>query len=310
MQVTLWPFWSQQDKRTGEFLQTCGNVKQLVALGEELRRRGHKAQLVTPQLVKMLPNNPVQRVHWDCEQIDRLTYGSDVLVTNHEYLAIPARVVAPRLKIVQMCNVAPDDPLFTAAFNAADMVVAQGNYARQCMQQMTRTPVVTWPLAYDEDNFGRAPALRDIDVLFLQRCSANNCTHHEEFLRQMKPYWKVVFTDVTNFLKRSRPDLAYSTPATYYDVLHRSKVVVSMHNSWYGGISIREACRAGCTPVVLRNSAYAELVGYDWPYFTDTTDIAETVDRALTAPRTVRVDESYQKWAPHAAETLRWLSSR
>jgi hypothetical protein len=219
-----------------------------------------------------------------------------------------------------MCSVQPDDPMFPTAWDRADLVVAQGQCAAHCIRGMTKTPVTYWSMAYDEDEFVWYDRTnRDIDVCFVQRCSANNATHHEEYLRCMK--WSTVFTDVTGYLKLRHPNLYYCTPKTYIEHLHRSKVVVSLYDSWYGGLSVREAIRAGCVPVVPDTPAHRELVGQKWLYCVQQPvqpyQLERVIDLALrdvnsgVCPPSIEIkNESYQVGSVKAVQSILELSTR
>ena len=325
MRVGFLPFYSQQSKRTGLFLQrTCGNVKQLAYLAHALQMSGvYTAALAPRDAADITPfpaarcawmpiQNPLQRLHWDLQTLERCFDDCDVIVTNSEYMAIPLRKLFLRKRLIQMCNVAADSELFKPAWQAADLVVAQGQYAAGQIQLNTNTRTTFWPLAYVELDFAAAlPLQRDIDVVFLQRCSADNSTHHEDYLRTMQH--RTVFTDVTCFLRKQRGDLEYSTPKTYIETLHRSRVAVSMHRSWYGGMSIREAIRAGCVPVTLRTPAYEELLGPKWPYYCTPASVESAVYRALWEPAPQLPDvrgESFQAGCAKALKDIRASSTR
>lgn len=324
MKTGYFPFYSQQSKKDGSFLHTCGNVKQLAYLARPrdvaaIPNSSYDASPFKCELrsVVLPPNNPVQRIHWNTEDLFKVFHDCDVAVTNSEYLAIPLRALFPELPIVQMCSVCPDDdiPMFTRAWKAADLVVAQGPLAASRIRSMTRTPVTHWSLAYDERLFCEVqPRERDVDVCFVQRCSANNATHHLEYLEAQE--YKTVYTDVTHYLRIRRPDLEYCTPSTYIQTLFRSKVAVSMYDSWYGGMSIREAIRAGCVPVVLDAPCYVELCGKQWPFYVRqpvTVDGLRRVVRAAldyNGPLPSVSGESYQAGALKALEDIRDCVSR
>lgn len=299
---------------------TCGNAKQLAfiqrAVKTELRwvtsaalpdlGVGNPFFRIVAEPVSSVLDNPSQRVHWNVKDLVRVCGGADIVVTSHEFLAIPLRRLFPKLKIVQMCNVAPDDSLFQLAWESADLVVVQGQYAKTVIAPMTYTPVETWELAYDEDDFLIDPVEKDVDVCFVLRCSATNYTHHEEFLDSLKymPNYRTVFTDVTGYLRRQRPELTYSTPETYIKTLMRSRVAVALNDNMYGGLATREAARAGCSLVCLDAPCYRELKG---AYFTslDPRDIARTVRTALLSPSPVDVSKaSYQAAWPVVKSSL------
>lgn len=327
MKLAVWPFVSQFDREhMVHRLDTCGACKQLAFVAERVQAElgwdvvaavpytGGKSPFTCPTAVVAVPlDNPAQRVHWDTFAMQRVLADADVLLLNHEYMAIPARALFPKKRIIQMCSVRPDTALFRSAWDAADLVVAQGKYAAERIRQCTATPVSVWPLAYDEREFG-AELPRSIDVLFVQRCSATNYTHHQEFIEAMR--WlndkRVVFTDVTKWLRlTAKQTFEYSDPENYLATLHSSKVAVALYDSWYGGLAVREAARAGCSLVLLDVPAYREM-GND-PHFTDLnpSHMASVIKEALSCPRKVDVSqESYQVGWQRVKEDLEKIASK
>jgi len=306
MRVGIWPFWSQQDKMAGgmHMLSTCGNAKQLAHVAEVLDIAGVDCRVAVPdahvgespftcphQYVTVPRENPKQRIHWDVNELESFFDGVDVALLNNEYMAIPLRVLFPKMRIIQMCPVPVDTGLFKHAFDAADLVVVRSNFAKRDVEQYTRTNVSVWSLFYDEELFAapRPKIARDIDVLFLPRCSANNATHHVEFLQAARnTAWKCVFTDITRYLrKHAATPLEYSSPDTYVDTLFRSKLAVSLYETWNGEMGLYEACRAGCLPIVPATPHLVELFGSKYPYFVpfgcDPTVMRQVICRALGA---------------------------
>lgn len=297
MKLALFPFFSMQDKRTGKFLfHKEGACKQMAFIADSVRVDlawdtrvflPDPRQCVDYHAISLdfsysdvtcgyVPqDNRVQRIHWDANVLREAIGDADVAVCQHEFFAVPLRALKPKLKIVQMCVVDPV-PLqfFRAAWEAADLVrfksVAEG---------------IAWPLAYDERDFPQQPigGERNIDVLFLPRCSADNCTHHLEFIEALGD--RAVFTDPTFYI-RTQPigvGLKYIA-GNYKAALRDSRVVVSLRRDAYGGVAVREAVRCGCVPVLLRTPAHERLAGEGWPFFVDRPDpqlIRCTVERAL-----------------------------
>lgn len=229
--LAIYPFYSQQDKLTGKFLlSTCGACKQLSWLVKQVRQElGWRVEVAVPAAesvadkaypfdvealhpVDIEPNNLIERVRWDFAELRRTFAGADVALLNHELLAVPVRRLRPRLRIVTMCNTDPrgsDELLFVESWRSSDVVVAQSPVmADYIRQQVHGSNVVVAPMCFDKLRLVPRRRARDIDVLFVARCSASNHTHHEEFLRAMPLMrdLKVVFTDVTNYLKKLRPE--------------------------------------------------------------------------------------------------------
>lgn len=311
-----------QDKVAGRFLlKQCGAMKQMSWVANRLASElGASIRFAVPNLSNsadwpqgvehvlcdMSLCNSIERIRWAPQELLRMFTGCDLAILQHEFLAIPLRRMFPKLRIIQLLQCNPDDRLFKEAWTSADLMAVQSEMARQHVASTAWAALTTvWPLSYDADSPCDANRFRDVDILFVQRCSASNYTHHEEFLRTLpllqQTGRRVVFTDVTRYLRKTHPDLAYleyTTPDTFQDYLERSKVVVSFHNTLYGGESIRHACRAGATPVVLCTPAYVEMCGSNYPHFVyelSPQSIYDTCMRAIANPRTVDVTkDSYQ----------------
>lgn len=339
--IAIHPFYSQIDKLTGQFsLSTCGAAKQLAWVAERLQSElQEEVAFIVPQRcdvssygplekfavreVRIPPCNVRQRVHFDTDELLAAYRGVDLALCNHEMMALPLRQLFPKLPIITMLNVG-FEPQFVSSILASDLVVTQGQYAKRMVAAGFPDERITcWSLAYDEDDFGdKHRQYRDVDALFVQRCSPSNYTHHREFLKALPlmRHVRAAFTDVTRYLRAIRTDLKYSTPATYLQTLYRSRVAVALNDNAYGGLAIREAVRAGCVPVVLDSPCYLELVGEDWPFLVrtlDPQDIADTVNRALAwkgplpnAPRENVLKESYQAGWPHVKEDVDGLLRR
>jgi hypothetical protein len=346
MRLTILPFFSQQDKRTGQFLlDSCGATKQARFLLERVRSElGWSVRVGMPANANCDPfdrnitqvcrlripeSNPLQSLHWDVFQLAELFRETDIAICNHELMAIPVRALFPKMRIVQMCSVDPrgnDWRLFEHAWSCADLVVAQGEYAKKYFSsgladEPVRTHTSVWPLAFDEARFtvldqNPLPP-RDIDILFVNRCSATNYTHHEELLAcDLRPY-KMVYTDPTCYLRTRRPELAYCTHKDYLRTLYSSRVAIALNDNLYGGLSIREAIRAGCVPVVLDAPCYRELVGEHWPFLVgeDLSNLESIVRDAVKYSKSEKAvklpsvaHESYQAGWPKVKADLQELA--
>lgn len=327
MTVGIWPFWSQQDKIDGVFrLDTCGNAKQLAFLANTLSDAGVGNFAAVPynsiginpfagyRYVSLPLENAVQRIHWNTGELRMFFKNCTVAVLNNEYMAIPMRALFPKLRIIQMCPVPVDSGLFKHAFDAADLVVARSELQAKKLRSYTHTPVGVWPMYYDERPFNTAYwSSRTTDVLFLPRCSANNATHHEEFLAAIADSdWRVAFTDITRWLRTQRPELRYTTPETYVSELHKARVVVSLYESWNGEMGLYEALRAGCVPVVCYTASTAALLGKTYPYMVhDLNQLRNVIEAALrysgsghVVPLNIIKAGSYQVGAARAVEDV------
>jgi hypothetical protein len=322
MNLVIHPFYSQQDKKTGKFLlDTCRGTSVLSYIADAVEREfkwdvdaivptGAKSIFNCRSVYTRIPNyNPMQRIHWDTRELYELYEGADMVLTNHEYLSIPLRIMFPKLKIVMQSDLAPinsDVFMFRQAWDSASLVVTQSKTTAESTRQCTNTPVKCWSMAYDENKWPKKDGPRPIDVVFVMRCSSTNYTHHLEFLEAMErmPNTRFVFTDVTNYLKQQRPDLEYCNKDTYADTLYSSKIAIAMSNDGYGGGSIREACRAGCTPVVLDCRGYKTLKGAYFVY-PNPTSIIEGICNALKQP--VKVDTTGDSYGAQIEKVLKDL---
>lgn len=313
MRVLLYPFFGQQQKKdVDKFrLRTCGGVMPLAFVARMLEEEFRwEAMAVLPLDSQCMDENPFpcyvtrvhvptsnlkQRVNWDIDQLVALCKDVDLVITNHELLPIPLRVAASNVRIVGICGV-KYERMFQHAFDASNLVVATGRVAATVFRWHTRTPVSVWETSYNELMFRAAEAEyggspRDVDVFFAPRASATNYTHHAEFLEALPLLsdLRVVFGDVTGYLRQLYPTLEYIDESVYLATLFRTKVAVSFQSDLYGGAAIRQACRAGCTPVVLDESQYdfdAHRV-----QDLDPRTIALAIRLALKEPK--RVDVSY-----------------
>ncbi len=301
MKLVIYPFYSRQNKVTGQFqMDMVGEVACMQFIGERVREElGWEVEAVVPSgcrgtysftsLEMYIPNsNPSQRVHWDTATLRDVFSSADVAICHHELMAIPLRALFPKLKIVQWLATDPHDSLFDVAWDRADLVAVQCETAAKVVQKRSQTPTSVWTMGWDERRIVPVSCDRDIDVYFMQRCSSTNYTHHVEFLKTLPLLadLQVLFGDPTNYLKQLRPDLRYVTDRSrYVETLCRSKVVLAMADDLYGGVAVREAIRCGCIPVCLDSLCYRELCGPYWPYCTDPTPlkIAATVRAALGA---------------------------
>ena len=323
MRAVFWPFFSQQDKRTGRVLtETCGDYKMCSWMAERLRIAGWDANVVTPDDVHVPSDNVAQRLQFHAPDARKAFADADVAIVHHDHMGFPLRQMFPELKIVQGCHVDPFEPwpqfapLMKMAWDAADLVTVLS----PSMRVDTKTRVSCWPMAFDEQLFAETDELKTIDVLFVNRASATNYTRHVEFLRQIDPDWRVLFTDPTRYMEHAGlvpvSQLLRDKTHGYRYALKASKVFVALNDNGHGGLSAREAIVSGCCPVALRCPGYERLLGEDWPYFVPSLDeIRETVNHALrdgwpankSAVQAAARAESYQSTWPTVVRDLESL---
>lgn len=307
MKVIFYPFFSQQDKRTGKFLlESDSGVKLYAYMAERMAADGCDVQFVFPDgrqccgygdelayrlrkagverhviPYRLAVDNLDRRLQWEPSWLRSL--GCDLLFTQHEFLAYPLRCLLPDQRVVMECGIRPGTAwpqtaeLFPMAWRSADLVHCNSAVLAKDVSSFAET--VVWQFSYEDSvAVARIGGVKDVDVLFNARCSATNYSHHEEFLRAFSGSKLVVrVTDPTRYLgSESALDRG-----SYVDLLHRSRVVVGLTDNGYGGHAFVEAVAAGACPVALKAPEYEELLTESWPYYCDLGNIAETVRRAL-----------------------------
>lgn len=319
--IGLWPFFSQQDKINGGFrFDTCGATKQAQFIEEMLRFANIEVCAAVPDSApfdlfseqkrcSIPPNNGLQTIHWDTDNIWRIFHECDIAITWHEFLAIPIRKVFPKLPIIQLLAVKPDSELFDLAWKAATKVVCQTYTQAHYVKQSTGIVPDVWQMCYDERRI-KQNTLKPVDVLFVSRCSSTNYTRHLEFSALVWGGLEVYYTDVTGYLRKDRPELNYTEPEVYYEALSGTKVAVALNDDMFGGQAIREAIASGATPVVLRCDAFVEMLGPRWPFYVkaDLSNL-EYVVRAATLCERPEIPpqalcQSYQAQWPKVWSTL------
>jgi hypothetical protein len=164
-----------------------------------------------------------------------------------------------------------------------------------------------WDFGYSQSNIIGKP-LSDIKyhprtILFANRLSGINYTHHEEFINAVNELWKqrqdfqVMFTNpsqkVSNqWLKDNvKAYRELYTPLSRVEYFHLlSKCHVSCHLydiELYGGCAHRECVSSEIIPVTPKVNEYARIQGDDYPFYckTDCSDLIEVLNRALDASK-------------------------
>jgi hypothetical protein len=320
------PFCSQQDKATQSFLLEADVTCQLSRfLAESLADEGANVCLILPEgsqavypdwtqnfeiMAFLVPtSNKDRRLEFNPTWMRSALQRSDLFITHNELVAFKARQVSePGLKIVHFNHILPIgewgwiEPLQLASWAAADLVVfmapdlerfARGRF-RDGIARCRKLNTTVWPMVFDERVIlsRDATVMGGIDLLFVQRCSVSNYTHHREFIDALKILrsdyaWggRVVFTDPTHYLELHESDeigvgrfselgieFAHcETRQSYHALLRDTQVAVAMMTEdLHGGVAIREAIAAGCTPVLLDEPCYRTMLGPhagEWPFF-------------------------------------------
>lgn len=293
MKVLLYPFCSQQDKRTGKFLLgSDSGVRAYSYIGRRMLEEGWEPTMAVPRPEQLAdypplafgvdyipytvcPDNLRRRLQWQPDWLASLDY--DLVLTTHEFVAYPLRCLQPKVRIVMECGIRPETAwpetaaLFPLAQQAADAVHFNSQLlADECRSARRK---FVWPFGYEEREH---PAVeRGVDVLFPARASSTGYSNHKLLADALSESgFRVVCTDPTSYLRANPgevpaewvPEEQLSREA-YYELLARSKVVVGLTANGYGGYAFQEAVAAGCVPVALRCPEYEELLGKGWPYF-------------------------------------------
>lgn len=307
MRVGIFGLYSMIDRRTGvRDFQEGGAARICQFLAAKLLDEGYKVTLAVPHnsenvrtdadIVHVLqPATTAEAViHWDVRDIKAVFANCGVALCIHNTMPLPVRRIFPEVKIIHALICTTHDPIIRAAMDSADLVAAQCPAVADLVRKQTDNPVTSWRLGFDERRHRDMRPLRDIDVFFVHRASATNYTHHREFIfahRQHLQGLKVVYADPTGYLRSMAGEFCeYMEPGEYISTLYRSKVVVSLHNSDYGGESLREAVYAGCVPVVCPGPGSEEFLGKDWPFRCQFPISAVSLGRAVRAALEVAPD--------------------
>lgn len=280
MKIAIQPFFSQQNKITNKFLlDGCLTVRISLYLAKQLTDEGYDIEVFLPDSSQCEPwigttlpirrramplSNKMQRLDFNAAWFEKALQGVDLLLTCNELLPAKARHVFEG-KIAILNNLFPMGgwewmaALQQEAWKSADCVAFMSDFIRS-----QYNIGVVWPMVYNANKIQHSN-IKDIDVLFVQRCSITNYTHHEEFL-QVLPLLRglnVVFADPTGYLEKLYPELNYAHAFgdKYYNLLSRTKVVVAlMTGDIHGGTSTREAIVSGANPVLLKYPHYEDIV--------------------------------------------------
>lgn len=354
MKVVIQPFCSQQDKVSRQFLLNADVTMDISRfLAEQLAATEADVRFILPHLSRcaggypewmhafkvfvhqgISSDNKLRRLSFDATEMQGMLKGVDLFITHNEMVAYKVRqLVGDKTKIIHFNHLmafgdwAWMEPLQQASWAAADLVVVlAGNLQRFGKGRINQVALwnyqdikwALWPMVYDRRTIVfREPSWpAAIDLLFVQRCSSSNYTHHQEFIEAIRilrteQSWqgRVVFTDPTGYLEQHgqheigaglcttlKLEYAHCTSRdAYYKLLGDSKVAVAMMtDDLHGGVAIREAVASGCIPVLLDQPAYHEMFRpYDtsWPWF-----VPHTLNPRVLAGILKDVLEKQSKW--------------
>jgi len=327
MRVVIQPFMSQQSKKDSKFLIESEVTTQISRfLAYRLRDVGHQVYFILPDardcadgvypewlnLFPVIPRtiptvNKNQRLDFDASFMQAALYKTDLFITHNELHAWKVRqLVGEKVKIIHFNHLMPlgdwkwMEPVQVASWSVADLTVflapnlERTAKIRAAMKGYENLNFKVWPLVYDataiKPRAVNDPA--DVDLLFVQRCSMSNYTHHREFIQAVQVLrsryrfmGRVMFTDPTRFLELNEIlespvgvamdelgiEYAHAgSRAEYFDLLNRTKVAIAMMTKdLHGGVAIREAIATGCLPVLLDEPCYKQMIYPNetaWPY--------------------------------------------
>lgn len=303
----LLPFFSQQNKETNQFsINKCCVSRIMDFYGRRLISHGHNVKVVLPLKTQcenhelfsdsrfqisrnFIPEtNLLQRTSFDSRFTEIVIEDQDVIITNNEIQTSVIKHLAKKVNkgastVIHFNHLMPtgENLWFRRrsidSWNSADLVVVLNETLKKFIEQFApNANIRVWKTVFPE--FEVQEKERDIDILFVQRCSVSNYTHHREFIRSVEVLrslgfkGKVVFTDPTHYLRSEDIDLlkyidnvefaSANSREDYEDLLSRSKYSVAlMKDDLHGGVAIRESIFAGCVPLLLDTPAYSELIG-------------------------------------------------
>lgn len=319
MNILFYPFYSQQNKETHQFiLDKCCVARINGYLATTFIKSGHNVAIMVPrgipipEIQKVFPDgslfkldnipadNLLQRLELPLSGIKHVikTFEPDLIISHHELASVALRqlinTLPYRINLVQFNHLQPQGvwnwmkDLQIASWKAADLVITLSDLLAREVSKLTsgNLPISVWPMCYSEQEAAQNSSNfmstynRDIDILFGQRCSMNNYTHHSEFLDALLKLktqgWEgsVAFTDPTgyaeSFLKERIAEfeeghiniifVRADTREKYWKILGRTKYAIAlMDQDLHGGIAIREAIRAGAVPILSHSPAYLDL---------------------------------------------------
>jgi len=152
-----------------------------------------------------------------------------------------------------------------------------------------------------------------ITILFPNRLSGINYTHHEEFIEAVNDLYnerkdfQVIFTNPTQkisweFLKNNvNPLFIYSedilSRKKYIELLWTSDIVVNLYDiERYGGCCNVEAMYCNCIPVMTKYGEYKMRVSSDYPLFVElpvtSKKIKNVLNKALDIYKNIELDKS------------------
>lgn len=327
MRVVIQPFMSQQSKQDSKFLIESEVTTQISRfLATMFRQEDAQVYLILPDardcvdgrypdwvnkfpvLPRTIPQvNKIQRLDFDASFMYAALHKTDLFITHNELVAWKVRqLIGDKIKIIHFNHLMPMgdwewmEPVQVASWGSADLTVFLAHnlerFARvkASVKGYENLQFRVWPLVYDATMIVprevQDPA--DVDLLFVQRCSASNYTLHKEFisavyvLRSKYDFkGRIMFTDPTRYLEMNEiresptgvhiPELGIeyahaASRADYFKLLNKTKVAIAMMtNDLHGGVAIREAIATGCLPVVLDVPCYNQMLHPHesaWPY--------------------------------------------
>lgn len=264
-------------------------------------------------------NNPEQRVHFDANKMAQVLRNDNLVINWHEFHAFPIRALFPRMKIIHYNGPFCDEPWawmapqFFVNWTAPDLLVGHNegmllhmyeNLRERLGREYKGPRMSIWPMAFRAETVDEVDANplvdgnRDIDLLFIQRSSVTNYTHHWEFLDALKILrshgWngKVATTDPTSYLRSEGGPAFYEkeyglelidppkTDAEYARLLFRCRAMFLLNPN--SDLAFREALYAGVCPIVGDLKAFRDVLG-DWPYRVPVSDMVKPWSPGLIA---------------------------
>lgn len=312
--VVFYPFCSQQNKVTDKFLMSDSCVRiyahlakliddSLLVLPERGACEGNVDTSAVYRIWTSYVSNLERKFHWDpsrLRELARLAGDGGVVVTSNEFLPIPMRHLHPHVKTIVEATL-PAKPeqlsLYSEGWNCANFVYALSSKLRDDV----------WPFGYETNLLQlRSSARVPRSILFSGRISDPDYTNYAMFAAAAKKLRgvRVYVSDPTGYGRRKGiVPASWSTSESYERLLATCEVSVHLTENVGSTVSFREACAAGCCPVVLRKHEYTEVIGPKWPHFADRADLVASIEGALQAPAQVPLKQMLSFSFDEAAKT-------
>src|SRR5690606_33264136 len=132
-------------------------------------------------------NNLEQRLNFNPKDI-KLIQHSDIIISHNEIQSLSIKKLLPKSYLIQFNHLLPFGQnlwfrdLAQISWKTADLVIVLSPLIKQWILNVEpKANINVWPTVFP--NFNKQyENEQNIDILFIQRCSESNYTHHLEFI--------------------------------------------------------------------------------------------------------------------------------